>query len=270
MIVIFTLALLAADPDAVLARAAEYVARFSKEFRQYVAGERETQRFYERSGKLRQERTLTADYYYVALPSDPDRAYEFRDILTVDGKTKNRGDRDRLKLLTEPGRDADAERDRLKRESNRYNLFQGSNFLSNIAAGLLAWISTPVQRRALFNFSGTAGEDLVFDFSETGPDTVLREGENRRPLPAAGRFRIAPSGMVRNAEAVIVIHRETHKLRVRYSAEYAANPEGLGLPVRRFIRVTRTDWPAGPVAESMATYGNYRRFGAESLVTAEQ
>lgn len=255
-----------------VARAGGHSVEYCEHFRNYVAAEVDTQRRYRPSGEIQRERSVRSDYYLVALPSDPARTYEFRDVLSVDGKTVRPPSRE--SLLMKKGRDIGAEFDRLKRASNRYELFAGSNFLSNIAAGILAYVDPRLQPHIAYRLAPEEGGCMVLEFFELGESTYLREGKDPRskPLRATGRFRLSPPDLrITRAEATVVLRRDDHDIELRYEVEYAEASNGRMLPARRQVYVTRLSPAEGRrlLAASEAKYSNFRRFATETKLTVE-
>jgi hypothetical protein len=265
MLILAFLALLSPDgPPRLLDSAADFVGEFWRTFRQYVARESETQTLFDRSGRVEKTRTITADYYFVSSPTSPGTAYEFREVLTVDGKRVQRSNADLRKLLSEGG-GFEAEYRRLHKESNKYNLM-GSGTLSNAAVMLPAYVSRSAQKYITYRFAGQSGSDYVYDFAENAGKSLLRQGRAGAPLPAAGRVRIASDGSVTAIEATVALQGDVPASRIRYAVEYS-RVRGDVMPVRRFINIHREGWPNNLRYESVATYGEFRRFGAESTIT---
>jgi hypothetical protein len=270
-------AITAGDPAVVpiLKLLGEYCTQLRKDFHNYVAEERDTQKRYKRSGELDRERHILADYYMVSLPSAPTEQTDFREVLEVDGKKVGRSRGALLKLLTKPSRDLPKEYDRLKRESNRYELLWGSAFLSSVALVLPMYGLPENQTHTAYSLAAgepQAPDQWIVDFHEVGTQTILwrsRRSQSSGPLPASGRFYLAkPDGRILRAEISVNLPPGDAAARLRYVVEYQPDKDNHMLPGRRLVFVYDPKWQNSLIAESEATYSNFRRFSANSRIVS--
>lgn len=263
MTIALVLALVALDAEALLDATGRYVEHHRREFREYVCAEEETQRFFERSGKVRQIRRIVSDYYVVSLPDSPEQVFEFRDILRVDGRRRLRDENALRSLLELRGPRFEEEYLRLREEWSRYNLFSGRGFLSNVALALLEYAGSPARRNLKYTVAGRDGDDYVLKFSEPDRYATLRRGGGFRgqPLAVRGLMRVSPDGSVRSVEAAISIEQDDGSTRVKYTVEYGPGPDGLRAPLKKMVSVHRPDWESELVSESVSLYSDYRRIG---------
>jgi hypothetical protein len=257
----------------VLQKLGEYCTQFRKNFHNYVAEEEDTQRRYNRSGVVTGERHILADYYTVALPSDPTHQTDFREVLEVDGKKVARPGGSLMELLTTPNGNLLEEIDRLTKESARYELYGEGAFLSSVALVLPLYGLPENQEHTEYSLaSKTQSPDRwVLDFKEFGANTVLRRGSlsHPEPLPATGRFYVAKAdGRILRAEVSVTYSGGDGggNTLVRYVVEYQPGSDRQMLPSRRLVFVDKSKW--GRVAESEAIYSKFRRFSTNSKIVS--
>lgn len=255
----------------------EYCSQLRKDFHNYIAEERDTQKVYKRSGELDRERHILADYYLVSPPSAPTEQVDFREVLEVDGKKVGRSRDALLKLLTQPGADLGKEAERLKKESNRYELLGGSKALSSVALLLPMYGLPENQSHTEYSLAGEqpAPDQWAVDFHEVGDMTLLSRGQprhSREPLPASGRFYLAkPDGRILRADVSVNIREEDGTTtKLRYVVEYQPGKDRRMLPSRRLMFLNNPQWRHGPVAESEANYSNFRQFSAHSSIVSSE
>jgi hypothetical protein len=251
------LALFALDAEALVEATTRYVEQYRREFRQYVSDEREVQMFYDRSGNVRQKREILAECYVLGQPGQPDRTYEFRNILQVNGRKRLRDENLVPALLARRGAKFEEELLRLREESSRYNLFSGRGFLSNVALALLEMAGVPGRRDAQYRLSGRAGEDYLLEFTQPNR-AALRTSGGTQPLTVQGRLQVTANGTLHGMEATLEVQNEQGSTHVRYALEYGPGPDGLQAPVKRVISVRLPGWDE-PMAESVTTFSGYRR-----------
>jgi hypothetical protein len=242
-------------------------------FRQFVAEENDVQRVFDKSGKVRRERRIRADYYIVRIPSarpdDSDGLLEFRDVLEVDGKPVRRNPARLMALLTERGASPREETCRLQDAANERNLF-GSGWHINFTAGLAGYIHAWPDADANYRLAPeaeAAGDETVVCFEETGRVTRAQEGPCLHPqrLPGKGCIHLARSDYsILKADVSVAL--KTTPLEMRMVSEYQTGPGGVRVPARRVMSILHSKWRGGVVAQAEATYSNFRRFSAESTV----
>jgi hypothetical protein len=268
----------ARDPElrAVLEKLGATSLAFRAQFHNFIAEEHDLQKRYKPNGELDGERRIVSDYYMVTLPSGPSVLYDFREVLQVDGKDVRRRQESVVKMLNRRGGEVGKEIERLKRESNRYELFLGRAFLSNVSL-LLPLYATPDHQKhtefRLLTEPSLPPDELLLEFKELGDDTILRYGgpgdDELRPLNATGRFNLAKTDCrILKADVSVVNWRQEDgtSVRLHYVVEYRPAPDGQMLPRRRLVFVSHPKWRNGLIAESEATYSNFRRFSADSKI----
>jgi hypothetical protein len=245
-------------------------------FRQFVAEENDVQRVFDKSGKVRRERRVRADYYIVRIPSsrpdDPDGLLEFREVLEVDGKSVRRNPERLMALLTAKGSSPKEEQCRLLNASNERSLF-GAGWHLNFTAGLAGYIhaipGAPANYRLAPETAATDDETVVC-FQEAGPGARAGEGPcmNSRPLLGRGCIHLARSDYsILKADVTVTL--KTAPLELRMATEYQTGPGGVRVPSRRVASILHSKWRDGVAAQAEATYSNFRRFSAESAVRFE-
>jgi hypothetical protein len=245
-------------------------------FRQFVAEEQDTQRLFDKSGKVRRERRVRSDYYIVKIPSsrpdDPEGLLEFRDVLEVNGKQVRRNPSRLTALLTSKGASPRDEQCRILAASNEHNLF-GSGWHINFTAGLAGYIhafpNTPTNYR-LAPDSAARSDEVAVCFEETGAGTRAQEGPcmSPQPLPGSGCIHMARSDY-NILKAEVMLSLKTAPLTMRMVSEFQAGPGGVRVPARRVFSILHPKWRNGLAAQAEATYSNFRRFSAESTIRFE-
>jgi hypothetical protein len=245
-------------------------------FRQFVAEEQDIQRLFDKSGKVRRERRIRADYYIVRIPSsrpdDPDGLLEFRDVLEVDGKPVRRNPARLMALLTTRGASPKEETCRLHEAANERSLF-GSGWHLNFTAGLAGYIHGYPGAPATYRLApeeGAGDDETVVCFEEKGGGTRAAEGPCMHPqaLPGTGCIHLA-RGDYSILKAEVNLALKTAPLRMHLVAEYQPGPGGVRVPSRRVASILHSKWRDGMAAQAEATYSNFRRFSAESAVVFE-
>ena len=259
-----------ADPPLkeVLERAGAQSLALLDEFNNYVAEERDVQRFYDKSGRLRKQREIRADFYVVSLPSDPNSKFQFRDVLEVDGKAIRRPAKEVLELLTEKGANPAKEAIRLNQRSNRYNLLWGEHITSNFGSGLAAYFYPRVQDTVQYRLvpEQSTTEQLVVAFRDDGRSGLSCENcwsSRQVSLAAEGWARLNRADYSIGAIEVNVMLKD---VKLRMSTEFEPGAGGMRLPRRRSLVAMHPRWKNGVIGESKAEFTNYRRFSAESKI----
>jgi hypothetical protein len=263
------------DVAAIVAKADAQCLRMWDAFGQLVAEEDDLQRVFGKNGKVRRQRRIRADYYFVRAPSasqgDLEGVMEFRDVLAVEGKPVRRDPVRVLELLTAKGASVRDEQCRILTAANQHNLLLGSGLLISFTAGLAGYIhqfpNTPTAYRLAPELA-SGDNDLVVCFEETPRATRAQQGRcvDPRPMPGSGCAHLDPSDFsVRKIE--VMLEFADQPLRMRLGVEYEPGPGGIRLPARRTLTVLHPKWKEGVAGEAVATYSNFRRFTAETRVT---
>jgi hypothetical protein len=244
-------------------------------FRQFVAEEHDTQRLFDKTGKVRRERRMRSDYYIVRIPSSrPDDSgglLEFRDVLEVDGKLVRRNPARLKALLTAKGPSPREELCRILGASNERNLF-GAGWHLNFTAGLAGYIHVSPEAPVNYRLApeGGADDETVVCFEESGRGTRAQEGPcmNPQPLPGAGCIHLS-RGDYDILKADVTLSLKTAPVRMQMVTDYQWGPGGVRVPARRMMSILHPKWLNGVVAQAEATYSNFRRFSAESTIRFE-
>jgi hypothetical protein len=253
----------------VLEKAGAQAAELLEQFRNYVAEERDVQRFYDKSGRLRRERRIRADYYVISLPSAPASRFHFRDVLEVDGKAVRRPAGEILELLTAKGADLAQEEIRFSRRSNRYNLLWGEHVTSNFAAGLAAFIDSHAQKTIEYRLDAEASsaERLVVRFRDDGRSGMVCQAcwsRQQEALAADGTVTLDRGDC--SIDKVEVVTTLRGGVTLRMTSEFQRTAEGVRLPSRRRLVAVHPRWKDGVIGEAAAEYTNFRKFSAESKI----
>ena len=262
----------------VLARAGRYVTDFREQLSGIVAEEVYEQRsrtppMYTsfRGWENREERRKLRSDFLLVRPEGQSHYYEFRDVFEVDGRQVRDREERLTKLFLDRSASAAKQIRDIAMDSARYNIGNVERTLNTPTLALL--ILHPIYQPR-FRFARVAAESpmlplskenlpdptevWVVEFEEMWPDTVIR-GDNRRDLPAEGRFWIEPAtGRVLLSELVI----DDPELRATVDVGYRQDPViGHLVPVEMRERYrNRRD---GSRVDGTATYSRFRQFKVE-------
>lgn len=262
--------------DAVLARAAGYVAAFQQQLSGIVSEETYSQEvtpLLSTSRTVRVDRrTLKSDLLLVR-PEGSDRYVEFRDVFEVDGRPV-RDRQDRLtRLFLEPSASSDAQVQAIITQSARYNIGDVQRTMNTpmLAIGFLLPAYQPQfrfepARNRLPDVATRSDSALgtAAAFGVTSDMWVIAFRESLRPtlirtlagadFPAQGRFWVDPAtGAVLMTELVLSSPDVEAVVDVSYQS---ARLLGFRVPVAMRERYhVRTERMAGA-----ATYGRFRTF----------
>ena len=254
--------------QAILDKAAVYAAGYRKLCRELVAEERMTQKEYDKKGRLKRERRFLSDYLFVTLPSDPDSTVEFRDVISIDGKTMSRRKRGLLELFEKKSSNAFKEAEQITRESTKHNLGR-KRYTNMVNFGLnfvLAEFQDGIEYRLLDFAHLPEGQSVILEFREITGETALRAVTpyGKRPIPSKGRIWLSlPDFKILKIDFTFEHEDELNPLVGRYVSEYKLGPDSLLLPSRfeeYFYDPAKSE---RILFESIAVYSNFRRFSAE-------
>ncbi len=249
----------------VLDRATAYIAGYVKSLSSVVSEERFDQRVDTRGDSSTADKTVTralvSDYLLVQVPGSSEWM-PFRDVYSVDGTpVRDRNDR-LLKLFVESSGNTFSQALRIREESSRYNIGNGTRDI-NVPTFALQILTKELRAGFAFRLRGRERVDdldtIVVEYEETSSSTLI-VGRNDQNVPARGRFWIDPvtGRVVRTrletrpeggANSIDVVFREEPKL-------------GLWVPSRMDER--RETGPE--TMEGRATYTNYRRFQVSTAI----
>jgi hypothetical protein len=261
-----------ADPDPVLrdllVRAGAYALGYRKLCRELVAEERMIQKEYDRKGKLRKQRSFISDYLFVALPSAPDFAVEFRDVVSIDGKPVPRRSQGLLELFRKKSSNAFEEARRVTQESTKQNL--GKKRTSNMVNFCLSFLIPQFQGGIEYQFlppqNSAEVDEFVLQFRELTDETRLGAVSpmGRKPIPSQGRIWLSkPDAKVLKIDFTFRQEEEFYPIFGRYLIEYQLGVDNLLLPHRFEEYFYDTKEPERVLFESVATYSNFRHFSVD-------
>lgn len=257
------------DVEAVMARAAGYVARFIQAFSNVVTEEHYVQHVATGgpSGVLRRgaqrdgQRDIRSDLLLVHVGGLIEWR-PFRDVFEVGGAPVRNRDGRLAELFSRQASDVLAQADAIAAESSRYNI--GIERTINTPVHTLLFLRPSLQPRFRFTLDrsdASVGADVwIVKYEERARPTLIR-GDRDMDLPASGRFWIdARTGCVLRSELVTYSGNGT----ARVTTTFRVDPEtGIALPIEMHEdyqlqrgRVTAT-----------ATYGKFRHFAVSTDAT---
>ena len=261
--------------DVVMARAADYVARYQTQLRGLVLEEHYRQNVMStaagrpvgagaRSRQTREGRELRSDLLLVKLTNE-DFWMQFRDVFEVDRKPVRDRDERLSRLFIEAKADARAQAESIQQESSRYNLGPLMRTI-NVPIMALLFLERNIQPVVTFRqgkpgnvkrFEGLAdaGAIWMIEYKEEQKGTMVK-GVNNRDIPSHGRIWLdIRTGRVLQTEQI----SEDTDLRAEIDVTYRSEP-GLDLLVpgemREVYLIRRSDMRI----DGRATYGKFRQF----------
>lgn len=254
--------------DAVLARAADYVADYQKRLAAVVAEEHYRQQVINssRPGRLstRQHRELRSDVLLVK-PGDDDSWLQFRDVFEVDRKPVRDRDQRLYKLFVEAKADREQQVQTIQDESARYNIGPLRRTINIPIMGML-FFDRPNRPMSSFKrvqsgnvkalASLAAASDIwTVEFKETQPGTMVR-GAQGRDVPSHGRAWIdSTTGRILRTEHIGVDTFVRAEIDVTYRTE-----AGLNLLVPGEMRENYIMIRQNVTINGRATYSRFRQF----------
>jgi hypothetical protein len=259
--------------DVVMARAADYVARYQTQLRGIVLEEHYRQNLIQtvatrtgptRSRLVREGRQLKSDLLLVKL-AEENQWIQFRDVFEVDRRPVRDRDERLYKLFVDAKGDARAQADQIQQESSRHNLGPVRRTI-NVPIIALLFLEKNVQPVITFKqgkagnvkrFAGLADAAAIWmiEFREEQKGTLVK-GANQRDIPSHGRIWLdSTSGRVLQTEMTSVDTDLSAEVIVTYRSE-----PGLELLVpaemREIYNIRRNDMRI----DGRATYGKFRQF----------
>lgn len=251
-----------ADLRHALSRMTAYVEAYVREYAALVAEEDYHQ--FAGSGRARQSRRLRSDVLLVR-PGDTKEWMCFRDVFEVDGKPLRDRD-DRLKrLFLDPSLKAVSQLQAIKDESARYNLGPVIRNL-NVPLFPLVILEPETLLRFRFKFGKKQESDGVerwrIDYEELIRPTIVTTIDDE-DVPINGWFLIDPmTGAIIESRLV----GDTSRGRAELVVKYRRDPD-LGFWVPAEMTEYYRSAAYIPLADSRATYGNFRRFQVKTEQT---
>ena len=252
----------------VLARAADYVADYSKKLAAIVAEEHYRQQVISssRSGRFsgRQHRELRSDVLLVK-PGEGELWLQFRDVFEVDRKPIRDRDQRLYKLFVDARADRDQQAQIIQLESSRYNIGPLHRTINIPIMGML-FFDRPNQPMSEFKrvSSGNvkalaalaAPADIwTVEFKETRRGTMVR-GARGRDVPSHGRAWIdSTTGRILRTEHISADTFARGEIDVTYRTE-----AGLDLLVPGEMREGYVVIQQNVVINGRATYSRFRQF----------
>jgi hypothetical protein len=254
-----------ADTEAIVDKAADYVADYTRDFVGIVAEEsyrQEVRGAPERDPRgfavdgPRQTRDLKSDVLLVRGPVG-ERWMQFRDVFEVDGKPiRDRAER-LAKLFLEPWSSAQQQVQAITAESARYNI---GGISRDVNLPVLALSVLDPENRPWFSFTGRRKNDSVpgglweLEYREERGRTMIRTNRGLA-MPARGKLTVeGGSGRVVATELEADNDSVRAHIGVTYRAESAV---GLHMPREMREKYVTT---VGSTIEGRATYSKFRRY----------
>jgi hypothetical protein len=241
--------------EALLARSADYIAKYEHDVTAVVAQED----YQQRNLSEPKVRRLRSDLIMIA--DEANGWVEFRDVFEVDGRAVRDHDDRIVRLFMKPHPNARAQTQRIVQESARFNLNPSRvafNRTLNVPMTALRFLRRQNQPRSRFEMAQQLEHVDGADFA------VVRFREQSKPrligsrddAPASGLFWIDPaSGAVARSELKISSRVIVATLKVAYVHQSAP---ALWVPGSMDEFYTLTS--AGVSIDGHATYSNFRQF----------
>jgi len=268
--------------NAVLARAADYVAAYKQHLSGIVAEEHYRQQVFRTTAGLgrsanrevredREVRELRSDLLLVR-PGDRDAWLQFRDVFEVDRKPIRDRDQRLYKLFVDARSDPSEHAAVIQNESARFNI---GPIRRTINIPILALLFFERVNQPQLQFARAKAEELrpfldlakaddiwLLEFRETGADTMVK-GEQGRGVPSRGRAWIdSANGRILRTEQI----SEDLAVRAVIDVSYRSE-QGLDLLVPAEMRETYLLRRTAVRIEGRAIYSRFRRF---TVTTSEK
>jgi hypothetical protein len=245
---------------------------YYREFRQFVAEERQIQKRYDRKGILAEQRTIVSDYYVVNLPSNPREAIEFREAISVDGNLIPRDPSRLSRLFNQRSSDLESEIRRINKESYKYYI--ANKGLGDLVNTWYKYASPECRDHTSYRLLRAEGPEeasaTLLQFEELGPKTLIHFKDlfgRSTPIPASGSYQLAGAdGYLVKVDITIFWAAERSYKIGRWIKEYKPGPEGIMLP--SCFRTALYQGRSGKTfLETESTYSNFRRFTTDVKLT---
>ncbi len=259
--------------DSILARAAEYVVRYTTTMSNLVAEERYEQQINEVRQLVVTRQQAGFNTYPPQTVDGPRRVLRsdvelinvgppvgwrtYRDVFEVDGKpVRDRTDR-LTKLLLQPAADARVQANRIANESARFNVSDLGRTLNE--PGLpIVFLQADLQPRFQFTLDKRDdGAVWIVKYAETARPTLFKHNYTS-DNPSSGRFWIdASTGEVTKTELTVSppgMHA-TFTTELRHAKEF-----GIALPVEMREQLSASIQDGTRRVQGTAKYANFRRF----------
>jgi VWFA-related protein len=261
--------------QALLRRAASYLAQYEREVPAVVSEEEYNQRAGTGPGTRLETRRLRSDMLVIA---DQDLGWVgFRDVFEVDGGPVRDRDARLANLFLEPHADRLMQARRIAAESARFNLNTPRYDIQrtiNMPMMALRFLRAENQHRSTFKHEGNKGidgiETSLISFEERAKPRIIASEDD---AAARGRFWLDATGRVVRSElsfetragtGVNSKSRERVSLRSLIKVSYGEEPRlKLWMPLSMEERY----YIGGVNLEGNATYSNFRRFKVDTSTT---
>lgn len=240
----------------ILARAADYVEAYQREFSSLVAEEDYGQGDWTAGASTRSQR-LRSDVLLVRVDSVQGWV-SFRDVFEVDGRPVRERDERLQRLFLDPSVESRTRLAAIQADSTRYNIGPVKRTV-NSPLFPLTFLERPTQPRFLISLNGEKDVDGIrtweVEYAETSSPTIAAT-EQGTDQPAKGRFLVDPvTGAVIESRTV---YARANAGQIEYVVRYRRNEKlGLWLPDEMHETYSlngRTQ------TQGVARYRNFRRF----------
>lgn len=242
------------DPgaQALVARAAQYVAEYEARVTGLVGEERSTQRIVTANGSVAKVRRLVSDVIFLNAADRSLRTLVFREVIAVDGRPE-RDRQGRLERLFGTGRDAVGQARAILDESARYDL----EFPHLGSVLTLPLFVVKLGETGQFRFQ-TADGGVTFDEVRSPTVVLYQEGRRVSNVPIHGRLSLdAATGALRSA----TVRGMARTFEATVDTRFAEDPElGLLVPVDMRETYSLPSRPKEDRLEIATSYANFRRF----------
>ncbi len=246
-----------------LARAADYVDAYQREYSSLVAEEEYTQADWTPGAATRSLRTRS-DILLVRVDR-VDGWVSFRDVFEVDGRPLRERDERLQRLFLDTSVESRGRLAAIQSDSSRYNIGPVKRTV-NAPLLPLTFLERPTMTRFRFELAGEKDVDGVqawaLDYEETSVPTIAMT-EDGSDQPVRGRFLIdAVTGAVLESR---MVYARTNAGQIEYVIRYRRNEKlGLWLPDEMRETYSRN---GRPVSQGEARYRNFRRFQVNTDIT---
>lgn len=246
-----------------LARAADYVEAYQREYSSLVAEEEYSQADWTVGAATRSLRTRS-DVLLVRVDR-VDGWISFRDVFEVDGRPLRERDERLQRLFLDPSVESRGRLAAIQADSSRYNIGPVKRTVNSPLLPL-TFLERPNSTRFGFDLGGDKDVDGVqawaVDYRETSSPTIAM-AENGSDQPVRGRFLIDPAtGAILESR---MVYERPGAGQIEYVIRYRRNEKlGLWLPDEMRETYSRN---GRPISQGEARYRNFRRFQVNADIT---